>query len=173
MLVDFYSVTAQICFALLGLWWVVVQFRHAEWLADASTRRRAYQISLLFLLPGVMSLASLASERFTAFWQWGFGLAGLIGLAESVRSIARPLPGDGTLMRAVGVISALLYLLITILAIAPTLPGSLGLDLKGREVESIAISLLIFLGATLVWRMLANPTTSPGSSLEETGPRRG
>lgn len=150
MLIDFYGVAAQLSFVLLGLWWVVVQFRHDTLLATADGRRRAYQVSLFFLLPGLMSLASLASERLTALWQVGFGLAGLIGIVVTAAGMR-----DGTAMartRWADIAALVLYGLITVVAVVPTLPASLGFDVKGREVEAIAITLLLFLGTNLVWR---------------------
>jgi hypothetical protein len=41
-----------VCFALLGLWIVVVQARHAGWRQVALQQRRAYGVALHFSLPG-------------------------------------------------------------------------------------------------------------------------
>jgi hypothetical protein len=54
---------AQASFTLLALWWVLLQIRHDEWFADTAYRRRAYDVSLYFLLPGIMSLGSPAATR--------------------------------------------------------------------------------------------------------------
>lgn len=150
MLIDFYGVAAQLSFVLLGLWWVVVQFRHETLLATPGGRRRAYQVSLFFLLPGLMSLASLASERLTFLWQIGFGLAGIIGIVVTAAGMRTDDSTSGP--RWADIAAIILYGVITVVAVAPTLPASLGLDVKGREVEAIAITLLLFLGTNLVWR---------------------
>ena len=62
MLDSFYSTAAQLSFVLLGLWWVVVQFKFDRWRHDPARRRMAYDISSFFLLPGLMSLTSLAAD---------------------------------------------------------------------------------------------------------------
>src|SRR5688572_12185224 len=59
MLESFYSTVAQASFTLLGLWWVLLQIRHDEWIGDAPYRQSVYDISFYFLLLGMMSLASL------------------------------------------------------------------------------------------------------------------
>jgi hypothetical protein len=42
----FYSTSAQVSFALLGLWWVVVAERRTEWRQSSSRRRQAYTVSM-------------------------------------------------------------------------------------------------------------------------------
>jgi len=157
---DFYSATCSVSFALLGLWWVVVQFKYDTWLRDPQRRRRAYLIALMFLLPGVMSLASLASVRFSTLWQVGFGVAGLVGLVESIRAV-RLMPDADATAKVLGVLTAVLYLVVTVIALVPTLPARLGLDLRGLEAEAIAVTGLLVLGASMVWRMFADPTDLP------------
>jgi hypothetical protein len=165
VLIDFYAVAAQLSFVLLGLWWVVVQFRHDTMLSTPAGRRRAYQVSLYFLLPGLMSLASLASERLTVLWQIGFGAAGLIGVIVTATGMRAT---DGAGSRWADVTALVLYGLITIVAVAPTLPSSLGLDLKGREVEALAITLLLFLGTNLAWRAFVGSRAQEPSGSGET-----
>lgn len=165
MLIDFYAVAAQLSFVLLGLWWVVVQFRHDTMLATPAGRRRAYQVSLYFLLPGLMSLASLASERLTVLWQIGFGAAGLIGVIVTATGMRAT---DSRGSRWADVTALVLYGLITIVAVSPTLPASLGLDLKGREVEALAITLLLFLGTNLAWRAFVGARSQEPSASRET-----
>jgi hypothetical protein len=163
---DFYSATCSVSFALLGLWWVVVQFKYESWLRNPQRRGRAYLIALMFLLPGIMSLASLASERLTALWQVGFGIAGLVGLVESVRSLR--MPRRDTLDTVLGVLTAVAYLVVTIIALVPSLPSRLGIDLLGREAEAIAVTCLLVLGTTMVWRMFADPSDLPGADVGAT-----
>lgn len=165
MLIDFYAVAAQLSFVLLGLWWVVVQFRHDTMLATPAGRRRAYQVSLYFLLPGLMSLASLASERLTFLWQVGFGAAGLIGVIVTATGMRST---DSPRTRWADAAALILYGLITVMAVAPTLPASLGLDLKGREVEALAITLLLFLGTNVAWRAFVGSREREPSGSGET-----
>jgi len=55
----FYAASSSLFFTLLGFWWVVVQFRHAELTRDAASRRFMFLVSLHFILPRLVSLASL------------------------------------------------------------------------------------------------------------------
>ena len=55
----FYTAASALCFTLLGFWWVVVQFRHEELTGDAASRRFMFLVSLHFIVPGLVSLASL------------------------------------------------------------------------------------------------------------------
>src|SRR4029453_881719 len=77
----FYSAASALCFTLLGFWWVVVQFRHAELTRDAAARRFTFLVSLHFIVPGLVSLASLLATG--PMWRIAFGLAGLTGLAAT------------------------------------------------------------------------------------------
>jgi len=89
----FYATAAQISFTLLGLWWVIVQFRHPEWMGSRYYRRMAYDVSLYFLLPGIMGLVSLLATEAKFLWRAGFVVAGLIGVVETVLMIATPAAG--------------------------------------------------------------------------------
>ena len=162
MLETFYATSAQVCFALLGLWWVVVQFKYQEWLHDPGRRRMAYDISAFFALPGIMSLASLMAERLTYLWQVGFAVAGMLGVIETIAVLRSSGGRLGTrLFRGIHVLTLVLYVAIVTLGVRPKLPADLGLNLKGREVEAILLSLLIFLGTNLAWLMFfGRPMTS-------------
>src|SRR5215211_6596743 len=78
----FYAAASALCFTLLGFWWVVVQFRHAELTRDAATRRFMFLVSLHFIVPGLVSLASLLATG--PMWRVAFGLAGLTGIAAAI-----------------------------------------------------------------------------------------
>ena len=123
MLNTFYSTVAQLCFALLGLWWVVVQFKHEQWMSQPGKRRMAYSISLYFILPGLMCLVSLLAADAKILWRLGFGIAGALGGLESLYMI---LKGDAGAVPSGWLsigrwIVVLLYVLIVLLAIAPKL----------------------------------------------------
>lgn len=159
----FYATSAGLCFALLGLWWVVVQFKYETWLSDPTRRRVAYDLSLYFLLPGVMSLASLLATRETLLWQVGFGAAGAIGFVDAVLALgaAGKGPTRAWTDRAVPVLTALLYAGVVAVAISPTLPRDLGLELDPLEVEGSLLVVLIFVGVNLVWRWFFERRPSP------------
>ncbi len=90
MLDAFYGAFSPACFALLGLWLVVVQIRMGEWQASAVHRRRSYGVALHFALPGVMSLLALIDPADPAFWRVSFVIVALGGAV--VLSAVRGLP---------------------------------------------------------------------------------
>ncbi len=91
----FYGVLAQICFAALGLWWVVVQFRHERW-SSPDRRVAAGAISGQFIAIGLIALVAVLSGEVKTIWRIGSFVGGLLGVAVSVwalRATAR-VPGQ-------------------------------------------------------------------------------
>ena len=160
MVDTFYSAASQACLTLLGFWWAVIQFRHAEWMHDPTMRRVAYAVALHFLLPGIMSLVSLLAGDQTIVWRATFALAGTFGLIAVILLVharGRSLPG------AVGhYLSVPLYGLLTVVAVAPDVLTSLGLTLAPLQVEGIILSALVFLGINLAWLLFAAPAEVVG-----------
>jgi hypothetical protein len=74
---ELYATVAQASFSLLGLWWVLLQIRHDAWFADVAYRRSAYDISLYFLLPGMMGLGSLLAVGQPTIWRVVIAALGL------------------------------------------------------------------------------------------------
>jgi hypothetical protein len=62
------------CFALLGLWLVVVQIRLPAWEKDPERRRRSYGVALHFALPGIMSVFALIDVQTDVFWRWSLAV---------------------------------------------------------------------------------------------------
>jgi hypothetical protein len=151
MLDTFYTTVAQASFTLLALWWVLLQIRHDEWISDAPYRRSVYDVSLYFLLPGMMSLASLLAVQETSIWRWSFAVFGIVGAVESVLLIARrgALRAAGPLVRTADVLSVLLYGLAAVVAIWEDLPEELGIGLRPLELEGLFVAALLLLGVTL------------------------
>src|SRR5580658_3269711 len=77
MLSVFYGAFSPTCFALLGLWLVVVQIRLREWQGSAIHRRRSYGVALHFALPGAMSLLALIDPQDAIFWRVSFAIVAL------------------------------------------------------------------------------------------------
>ena len=153
-----YLAVAQAAFALLGLWWVAVEVRHAEWMADAGLRGGAYGISLHFLLPGVMSLMAVAAPEHPAVWRVSFCAGALLGASEAVRRLNRPRPGRAPDARTVGLVTlTVTYLLLGLLALAPSLLTELGIGLRPLEAEGVLVGVLLFAGANLAWLAFAEP----------------
>ncbi len=158
----FYAAAAGVCFALLGLWWVVVGFRHQEWRADRRQLRLAYDISLYFLLPGTMSLLALLSTTTNSLWRWSFALAAVIGAIDAVAAAVIANRGGGSdrggwaLGRWILLASPVLYVLVAVVALLPGRLEEWG-SLTPLEVEGILLSVLVFLGVNLVWAMWFAP----------------
>ena len=152
MLETFYATTAQVSFTLLGLWWVVVQFKFDAWIDDPPRRRTARHVSLYFLLPGIMSLFAILASRLTALWRIGFGISAVLGLIEAVLALQRR--GDMVRSRRITTaLTALVYLLVAIVALAPTSASGLPGDPKGIEIEGILVTILLFIGTGFAWVM--------------------
>jgi hypothetical protein len=152
----FYATFAQVSIALLGLWWVVVQFKQATWMRDPGRRRMAYNVSLYFMLPGIMSLVSILSSAATFIWRGTFAAAGLFGAVEAAyfaldRRQARP--GWQLLARWLTVV---LYVVVVTVALVPTVLASSGISLKPIELEGLTLSLILFLGVNWAWLMFVS-----------------
>ena len=91
MLNVFYGAFSPACFALLGLWLVIVQIRLREWQGSAVHRRRAYGVALHFALPGIMSLLALVNPQDSAFWRISFAIIAFGGAI--VLATVRGFPG--------------------------------------------------------------------------------
>jgi hypothetical protein len=157
----FYSTFAQLAFALLGLWWVVVQFRHEEWMRDRRRRGNAFYVSLYFALPGLMSLLSLLSADATLIWRTAFGVAGLFGVIVGARLALAASSTWETVATWLGVV---LFGVVTLVAAVPSLVASMGLSLTPIQVEGITLSVILLVGVAHAWRMFADPSPVQGDS---------
>jgi hypothetical protein len=143
---DFYRTVAEFSFILLGLWWVVVQFRYDDWVRDPGRRREAYLGSLYFLLPAVMSLMSaVAGDR--PLWRFAFASAGAVGLVAAIIPSGHAV--TGTAIRA---LTGMLHTAVIVFAVFPELAGELGANIRPREVEAVVICAIIVLGCHAAWR---------------------
>lgn len=170
----FYGAVAGLCFALLGLWWVVIQFKYAEWMLDRRYRRMAYDISLFFILPGLMSLVSLIGLQPTWIWRTAFTSAATIGAVETLLTLAG---GQYRALKsplAAPALAALclIFCLIVAVALRPQFVADLGINLRPVQVEGILISLLLFVGVHVVWFMFSQSLTEMAQR-ESAGPGAG
>ena len=83
---SFYAIVSGTCFALVGLWWGVVEFNR-DWLKHAETRALAGGIYLSFLIPGVMSLIAQVSGENKLIWRATFVIAAALGMYFTARLI--------------------------------------------------------------------------------------
>ncbi len=151
MLQDFYEVGASASFTLLGLWWIVVQARRAEWRARPERRRAALAISLQFALPGMMSLLSLVDPESEALWRVSFGSAAVVGAAGLVVLQRGP---DGMFRPRTP--AKVAYLVAVALYAAIALVALLALALKDagvppRQLDAALLACLLFVGLCIAW----------------------
>ena len=160
----FYATSAGLCFTLLGFWWIVVEFRHADLTRDRASRRFTFLVALHFIIPGLVSLASLVATG--ALWRIAFGLAGLGGLAAVITGIGigtRPGP-----MRNLGRAAWLglpLYALVTLIAFVPDLARTV-VGLEPLQVEGLTLVVILALGVLLAW-FLFNSAPDRGTRLRK------
>jgi|SRR5829696_2252292 len=155
----FYQAVSTASFTLLGLWLVVVQAKD-DWRFEPARRRMAYVVSLHFLLPGAMSVLALAAPDVSLVWRVSFAVAGAIGVV-GVALIIRTLQEDADsprIVRWLQVVVLPVYVLITVLAIFPTIVATVGLTLTALQTEAIVLGLLLFFGVQSAWFLLLEPT---------------
>lgn len=155
---EFYGVVSAINFTLLGLWWVAVQGRLDVW-GDRSARRMAYFVSLQFVIPATVSLLAQVAPDVPEVWQFAFAFAGVAGgIGVALLAIELWRSTDATILPwAFALVGIPVYVVVTIVAIFPTLVADLGLVLKPLEVEGILLSALMFLGVQEAWFVAMTP----------------
>jgi hypothetical protein len=160
---SFYEATTALCFALLGFWWVVIQMRHDEFTSDRRMRAIAYNVSLSFVLPGLMSLTALLAVENNALWRVGFGVAGLAGAMQSAYVIATPATYGVRrgILRAGRWATLVLYALIALVALRPRLANDVGMDVSGLAVEGAIVALFLFLNVNLAFAYFMHPSHEP------------
>jgi hypothetical protein len=150
----FYGASSALCFSLLGFWWVVVQFRHTELTRDVASRRFTFLVSLHFIVPGIVSLASLLATG--PMWRVAFGLAGLTGIAAAVSGTMNPATGVLGGIRRGALAGIPIYLLVTIVALVPDAVRS-GLGLEPLQVEGLLLLVILVIGILLAWFLFTGP----------------
>jgi hypothetical protein len=162
---DFYGAFSTVCFALLGLWLVVVQLRINDWQKDPARRRRSYGVALHFALPGMMSVFSLIDENTHIFWQVSFATIAFSGAlimtavrgfplpVENRRKRERRLPVADRLGLAAYATAIVLYIAIGALAVF----GGLAV----LRTEAVLLTILVFLGFNVAWLLLFEDNPSP------------
>jgi len=156
---SFYAVVSGTCFALVGLWWGVVQF-NKSWLRNDETRALAGGIYLSFLIPGVMSLIAQVSGDNKIIWRATFVIAAALGMFFTARLIMKTRASTGPIgtFRRYRWIVIVLYLLVLVFGAAPELADPL--NLKPLQVEAILLSLLILIAHGLTWEFMTQPEDS-------------
>ena len=149
---DFYAATGGACFALLGLWWVVIQLNAESWLRDPDLRRMAGRTSLYFLLPGTISILSLLDTGAPLFWRGVFLSGAVVGLVEAIFALRAARSSPAGQPPALLVVSFVLYTAVALVALSPALTRGTGAE--PIIVEGFLLAGLILLGAALAWTQL-------------------
>jgi hypothetical protein len=168
---DFYATVAQVSFTLLGLWWVLLQIHYEAWFANVDYRRAVYDISLYFLLPGMMGLGAPLAAQQPAIWRGVFAVLGAVGVVESAFVVGgmRVLRARAAPVALADWASLVAYALIVVVALAPGLPRDVGLGLRRLEAEGILVALLLLLGIALACVLFV--TTAPDAKPRVRPPR--
>ena len=146
----FYATASAASFALLGLWWVVIQMRYRSWMGSPGRRRTAYHVSLYFLLVAVMSALALVSES-SAFWRAAFFVGGALGAVESVVVAVSSEVAPSRVGTGLAWLSVVAYALVAVMALWPTLLQDLDVDISALAAEAVLLMLLVVLGTHLAW----------------------
>jgi hypothetical protein len=143
----FYTALAQICFVLLGLWWVVVQTRRELWIGTRPRRVAAYAVSTNFVAVGLLSLvATMESE--VSIWRLGSIVGGVLGGV----SVAVALRSAEFKQRQVIEEVAILIGFVVVVAIGLFRPRLFGLTpLESNAVVNVAI---VGLATQVAWQFL-------------------
>jgi hypothetical protein len=171
VLTAFYQTAAQLCFTLLGLWWLVLQTKYSEWIGDSARRRMATSISLYFLLPGSMSLLALLAVDIPLLWRASFTVACALGAVATLPIWGRQRI-DTTDLKAITRWSGVprwiigvarwagvaIYGGILIVAVAPQVTQQF--QVAPLLVAGVGLSLLVVLGVSLAWAYFLEPATS-------------
>jgi hypothetical protein len=106
-----------------------------------------------------MGLLSLIDPASTALWRISFAIAAAGGaiVLVLVRGPAPTWLGMASYAAAV-----LLYALIAVVAIAPSVVADLGISARPLRVEAVLLTILVFLGVNVAWLLLFDETSSTG-----------
>lgn len=148
----FYGAMAGACFTLLGFWWVVLTFGSATIMRDPVGRRTSRRVSLFFLLPALMCIISLLPVEDPRYWRATFLLAAAVGLVETIGGLRT------ATHRPVMVAASVLFLAIAAVAASPSALRALFPGVSPQPVEGVLLSLLVGLGAQMVWSHFAGIT---------------
>lgn len=150
----FYQLVAGTSFTLVGLWWVIVQQR-PSWKTDPLRRRLAAGTYVSFLLPGLMATLAQLSPETPLLWRISFGACAVLGLASTVRLLSVERGRRVGVFRRFRWLSALVYLAILVLGVAPELARALGWT--PLIVGGVLLVLLVVMAHGLTWEFLMEP----------------
>lgn len=150
---SFYATVATFCFTLIGLWWGVAQTRLSNWIDKPNLRRLSQSVIMAFLIPGIMSLGSQLAGEIKLLWRMVFASAGILGIVAAAQFLVL---GHTTRMKLYLLATVVLYLLVIVFAIAPTLlQGILFVgQLQPLQIEGLLLCVLILCGVGMAWELM-------------------
>jgi len=144
-LTDFYISFSAACFALLSLWFVIINFNARAWL-NSHGQWQAYAVALYFAAPGTMSLLALVFESSALAWKIIFVIVSAFGMLEL--HLFGPLrPARGPLKRSDYLVHRTAYALYAAIAVLAFIPGML-------HVEGVLLTVLMLLGVHVALRLM-------------------
>lgn len=158
----FYGTFSTIAFTVFGLWMFVAQARFREWMENRDQYRRASAVSIMFALPGLMSLMALINAESADLWRAAFGVTSLVAILLLLALQRR----DGTPagLNEVGNWAAIaMFAAIAVVSAWPRVLDGLGLERQYRHVEFLFFCLLLLDGLLLAWIMLFAEVPEPRS----------
>ena len=150
----FYAAAAALCFTLLGFWWVVVQYRHDFLTTERGMRRFSFLVSLQFILPGLVSLASLLTSG--PLWRVAFAIVAVTGIAAVVTIVRENSVGPIARLARAALVTLPVYLAIGLVALVPDI-AKVGLGVEPLQVEGLLLVLVVLIGVLLAWELFTDP----------------
>lgn len=149
----FYALFSTTCFALVGLWWKVVEAR-PQWFKDEQMKTLTGGVYLSFLIPGLMGLGAQVTGAESTLWRAVFVVGAAFGIFYTTRILTKTkAAGRPGPFRRNRWIVILVYVLILV--------GSLGADklfvisgITPIQIEAFFMCLLILIAHGLAWEFL-------------------
>lgn len=151
----FYEAAAQLSFTLFGLWWVVLELALDDAVTDRRVRRTLVHVSLVFLVPGVVSVASLLAADALVVWRFVFGVGGALAAAATARFALSAAAAAGPVHRSLWWLVCAVELGFVVVAVARPQPELAGATLSPLTLEGALVVALLLLGVTAAWQVFS------------------